>query len=148
MDIQFISSTPMVRETSQIGSPAEAVCNIMPLLKELASDIGGMDQEIFLAIPLNNLNQAGAPILIAVGAMDQAIVDMRVLFRRLLTVGALDFIVLHNHPSGSAGFSQEDIYLTKSIAEAGRLINIKLIDHIIIYGENNFTSYMDTVGSI
>jgi DNA repair protein RadC len=148
MKIQFISSAPMVRETPQIEGPAEAVCNIMPLLNELASDIGGMDQEIAIAIPLNTRHEAGTPILISVGAMDQAVIDMRVLFRRLLTVGASAFIFIHNHPSGSDEFSQADIDLTKRVKEAGRIVNIDLIDHIVIYGENNFTSYIEAFGSL
>lgn len=69
---------------------------------------------------------------VAKGNVNSGIVDPRGIFSRLLMLGAVSFIAVHNHPSGSIEPSREDINVTKRLKECGELLNVKILDHIII----------------
>lgn len=70
------------------------------------------------------------------GSMDQTVISPRDLFRRLLMIPASRFILAHNHPSGSTSPSKEDISITKRIDELSKMMDISMLDHIIIGGDN------------
>jgi len=69
---------------------------------------------------------------LAHGTVNAAVCSPREVFVRLCLCGATAFILAHNHPSGDSSPSGEDILFTKRMAEAGKIINIQLLDHIII----------------
>ena len=69
-------------------------------------------------------------------------VDVRILFKTALENFATGIIVAHNHPSGNLKPSQDDISITKIIFEAGKVLNIKLLDHIIIT-QNSWLSFAE-----
>ena len=69
-------------------------------------------------------------------------VDVRVLFRIAIEHFATSIIVAHNHPSGSLKPSLEDIQITKNIKNAGEILNVTLLDHLII-GDNSFFSFAE-----
>lgn len=79
---------------------------------------------------------------ISKGGFSTTIVDQRVIFSRALELKASFIMLCHNHPSGSLKPSSMDITLTKKISEAGEILNIKIIDHIII-GNNSYLSFAD-----
>ena len=74
------------------------------------------------------------------GTMESALIDLRIIFRSSLLFGAEKIILIHNHPNNNLRPSEEDDYLTKKVAEAGELLNVRLIDHIII-GDSNEEYY-------
>ena len=76
---------------------------------------------------------------ISKGTVNASLVSPRELFIEALQKNAVSIILLHNHPSGDPTPSKEDILITKRIKEAGNLIGIELLDHIII-GNNCYTS--------
>lgn len=78
-------------------------------------------------------------LLIATGTVNSAIVPIREVFVNALKYGAVNIILIHNHPSGDPDPSIEDIHVTQKIAEVGKLIGILLMDHIII-GDNRYIS--------
>ncbi len=149
MKFNVISAPAMVKESGvKVTSPREAFTAVTALMEKMAEEIGGTDQELFIAVPLNTVNEAGAPILISMGGQNFASVDQRILFRRLLLAGAANFIIVHNHPSGSMTFSQEDIALTKEIREGANILGMKLFDHLLITSERSWFSYSEQVGPL
>ena len=69
---------------------------------------------------------------VSVGSLNQSIVQMRELFKTACLSSAAAILVVHNHPSGDPSPSSEDLSITRRIKEAGDLLGIKLLDHIII----------------
>lgn len=91
------------------------------------------------------LNQAGRIIRkqrISVGGLSSTQVDVRVILREALTCNATSMILCHNHPSGNTRPSQDDDRLTHSLLEAGRTMNIRLLDHVIVADGSHY-SYGD-----
>ena len=91
------------------------------------------------------LNQAGRIIRkqrISVGGLASTQVDVRVILREALTCNATSMILCHNHPSGNTRPSQDDDRLTHSLLEAGRTMNIRLLDHVIMADGSHY-SYGD-----
>jgi len=78
--------------------------------------------------------------LISKGNIDETLVDMRVLFQKILLTGAVKIVLAHNHPSGNLNPSTNDINLTISISDGCNLFDIALEDHIIIDGQGQWYS--------
>lgn len=76
------------------------------------------------------------------GTFDSSFVDMKSVFTRALHVGASCIILVHNHPSGNVEPSKDDILVTERMKEAGKLLGIELIDHLII-GTGGFKSILN-----
>ena len=76
------------------------------------------------------------------GSVNSSVASVREMFQKALLANAVSVIVLHNHPSGDPTPSREDITVTKRMVEAGNLIGIDVLDHIII-GDNRYTSLKD-----
>ena len=77
-----------------------------------------------------------------IGGLTSTIVDVRVVFQKLITNGSTSFIVLHNHPSGNLKPSQADVKITKKIVNASKIFDIKLLDHLIV-ADNSYFSFAD-----
>jgi len=69
---------------------------------------------------------------ISVGSLDSSIVHPREVFKEAISASAASLIFVHNHPSGDPEASEDDIKLTKRLAEAGEIVGIDVLDHIII----------------
>lgn len=98
--------------------------------------------EEFWALFLNQNNKVVHIVQLTQGGINQSIVDIRVLFKVALEHFSTGIIISHNHPSGNLKPSQEDINITKKIKEAGNLMNIQLLDHLIIT-QNSYLSFAD-----
>lgn len=92
---------------------------------------------------LNNRNKVIDHVKIAVGGLTATVVDIRLILREALLKRATGIALCHNHPSGSLKPSGEDDRLTKSLYDASKIMNIKLVDHIIIT-DNGYYSYSDS----
>ncbi len=92
-------------------------------------------KEYFLALLLDTRNQLIKVAEISVGSLDTSIVHPREVFKEAISASAAAVIFAHNHPSGDAEASPDDIKLTKRLAEAGELVGIDVLDHIIIGGK-------------
>ncbi len=88
---------------------------------------------------LNTKTKLIDEIIISKGTVNAAVISPRELFIEALQKGAVSIILLHNHPSGDPTPSREDILITKQIREAGELLGVNLLDHIII-GDNCYIS--------
>ena len=98
-----------------------------------------VQQEEFHVLLLSTKHQVLASCCVAVGTMDAALVDPRRVFQEALRHQAAALILAHNHPSGDPSPSKEDIALTLRLAEAGKLLELPVLDHIII-GDGRFVS--------
>ena len=100
------------------------------------------DQEHFCILFLDNANNITGYKVLFSGGMNAATVDLKVVFRNALLFGACSIIVVHNHPSNSLIASKEDIQITQEIKQAGKLLGIRLLDHIILTN-NSYLSMAD-----
>ena len=102
----------------------------------------GKKQEYFYCLYLDNKSRLIERKLLFMGTINQSIVHPREIFKEAYLTSASKIICLHNHPSGDIKPSKEDIYLTKSLVEIGKLQGISVIDHIIV-GKDNYYSFYD-----
>lgn len=98
--------------------------------------------EEFWAIFLNQSNRVIHFAQLTQGGISQSIVDVRILFKTALDHFSTGIIIAHNHPSGNLKPSREDIEITQKIKEAGKILNIQLLDHLIIT-QNSYFSFSD-----
>ena len=126
-----------VRET-----PSEVkLCSPAAVFDEM-KEIGKADQESLWIIMLNTKNMMIRKEMVSLGTIDCANADIRIIFRRLFQYGAPSFVMCHNHPSGDALPSADDIRLTKKTKDVAELMEFKLVDHIII-GDGGYFSFVE-----
>lgn len=99
-------------------------------------------QEEFLLLVLNTRNRIQKEVSISVGTLNSSIVHPRDVFGHALREAAAGVIFVHNHPSGDPSPSEEDITLTRRLVEAGKLLGIKVLDHVVI-GSHEWYSFAD-----
>lgn len=98
------------------------------------------DREHFICLHMDARNRPIAHDLVSVGSMNASLVHPREVFKSAILGCAGSVILLHNHPSGDKTPSLEDITLTKRMAEAGEILGIEVLDHIITGAKNDFIS--------
>ncbi|MBQ7280360.1 MAG: DNA repair protein RadC [Bacteroidales bacterium] len=106
--------------------------NATDIYNAIMPEISDLQQEEFWALYVNTRMQLLHKCCICKGGLTETLVDIRVLFKTALSYGATMIAVAHNHPTGQVKPSKNDDNLTKRIREAGRLLSIPLMDHIII----------------
>ena len=99
---------------------------------ELCADIRNSKREHFLAFYLNSRNTLIAREIISVGTLDTSLVHPREVFEPALRHNAANVIVAHNHPSGDCAPSEEDVLITKRLIQAGSVLGVELVDHVIV----------------
>ena len=104
------------------------------------SILDGEEQEVFLVIPVDVKNKVLGYEEVHRGSVDECPVSMKTVFRTAVHMGATAILVAHNHPSGDPTPSREDLALTDRLREAGKLLGLPLLDHLIIGGGGQYTS--------
>ena len=118
-------SEGLERET--IKSSKDAAHIFMPLLQDL-------NHEVFCVMYLNQSRRLLRCEMLSSGGMTATVVDVRMILKNCLLYNANQVIIGHNHPSGSTKPSEADKQLTYKLRDAGELMDVKLIDHLIIAG--------------
>ena len=108
----------------------------------LQPHLGNLQHEEFWVIYLNQQHAVLSHEQLSRGGITQTSVDMRLAFKRALALQAVAMILAHNHPSGHPRPSQSDHSLTKKFEKAGKNLDIRLLDHLIIT-ENTYFSFAD-----
>ncbi len=106
------------------------------------SEIGHEKVEKFIIVLLNTKNEIIKWEIISVGSLNASIVHPREVFNKAIKKNAAAIIAVHNHPSGHVSPSQEDMNVTMRLKEAGKIVGINLIDHIII-GRERYYSFKE-----
>jgi DNA repair protein RadC len=119
-------------ERSQIRSPADAANLVM-------TEMGLLEQEQLRVILLDTKNRVLSTPTIYVGSLNTSLIRVGELFREAIRRNCASLIVLHNHPSGDPTPSPEDVAVTRQIVEAGKLLDVDVLDHLII-GRQRFVS--------
>ena len=101
---------------------------------EATADLRVQRREHFLGLYLNTRNRLLARETISVGSLNASILHPREVFEPALRLGAASVVVVHNHPSGETDPSEDDLCITRRLAEAGEILGITLLDHVIVAG--------------
>ena len=139
METVQIVKINLVREKSMnltyginISSPEDAE-------KAFREYIGDSDREVFVVMTLNNRNSITSLTTAFMGSLNSCVVHPREVFKTAILSNAEGIILCHNHPSGECKPSSEDIAATARMIEAGKILGIQVLDHIIL-GDEKFTS--------
>ncbi len=128
VSVRLVRDSPIFSE-QKITNPENAIAVVGTVLCE-------MDREVVCVI---NLKADGTPInchIASMGAINQAIVEPRELFKSAILSNAASMIMVHNHPSGNLEPSKDDTIITDRILKLSGLLGIPLVDHVIVGGDN------------
>jgi DNA repair protein RadC len=127
-----LEGQPETGKRQVVKNPIEVVSVVRGKLK-------GKKKEHFLVVLLDTRNQVIKVSEVSVGSLDTSVVHPREVFKEAISASAASVIFVHNHPSGDTEASEDDIRLTKRLAEAGEIMGIDVLDHIIVT-DNDFLS--------
>ena len=116
---------PPANERPKVTSPATAASLLLPRMRHL-------EQEQLWIVLLDTRNQVMKIAEIYKGSLNTSVVRIGEVFRPAIEMAAAAIIVAHNHPSGIAEPSPEDVSVTKEIRKAGQLLSIEVLDHIVL----------------
>jgi DNA repair protein RadC len=122
--------------TAPLSGPADAAA-------ELSLHLSGQAQERFAVLLLDVKNRPVGTQLISIGSATETIAHPREVFREAIRQGATRLIVGHNHPSGEVEPSPQDLGLTRQLLQAGQILSIPLLDHLIL-GHDRFNSLRES----
>jgi len=121
-----VLSLPVVKEASVDNCRTPEDCY------RIMSDTAQLAQEAFSVLTLNRKYNMINRHLVTLGIMDASLVHPREIFRAAIHDGAAAIVLSHNHPSGDPTPSAEDIRITRQLIEAGKIIHIEVLDHVIV----------------
>jgi DNA repair protein RadC len=98
----------------------------------LVAELGGLDREHFLGIYLDARHRVLTIETVSIGTLNASLVHPREVYRPAVSLQAAALVVAHNHPSGCAQPSGDDLELTRRLARSGRLLGIELLDHLVV----------------
>jgi DNA repair protein RadC len=107
--------------------------------QHVKSDLMDLPHEEFWVILLNRANRIIKKKRVSEGGVSGTVADPKIIFKLALEELASGMIVVHNHPSGNLTASQSDIDLTRKLKEAGKFLEVQLLDHLIIAGQKYFS---------
>ncbi|MBU0718597.1 MAG: JAB domain-containing protein [Planctomycetes bacterium] len=116
--------TKIAEPSAPLNSPGEVAKRYAYLEK--------YDRERLIRIDLDNENRVIGEELVAIGTADAALMSPREIFRGAILNGATRIIVVHNHPSGNAEPSREDLDVREKLVEAGKLLAVPVVDFVIV----------------
>jgi DNA repair protein RadC len=135
MELGKRRSMEMPVELPKIKSSDDAFRIMQPVLGELP-------HEEFWVMLLDNSHKVLEKKNISIGGITGTLVDTRLVFKKAIEAGAVAMVLAHNHPSGNLKPSMQDKALTMKLIEAGKLLDIKILDHLIIT-QQGFYSFAD-----
>jgi DNA repair protein RadC len=105
----------------------------------LQSFLADKPVEEFWILLLNRANKIIEPMRVSEGGLTGTVVDPRVIFRKAIEKNAVSIILCHNHPSGNTRPSEADVQITRKMREAGKLIDVAVLDHVIVSDSGYFS---------
>ena len=135
--LEMVKDKTVDYETRHIKNP-EDLANLGYRL------LGKADREIFLAVCLNTRNAINAVNVVSVGSLTTSVVHPREVYKLAIMTNSAGIALLHNHPSGETEPSKEDIKMTRQLIDAGRVLGIRVLDHVIV-GDGAFYSFSENM---
>ena len=134
--VMLVREARMPYDQPQIRSAADAS-------RMLATYLADVDREHFVVLLLDQKNRCLGIHTVSMGSLTASIVHPREVFKAAILANAATILCGHNHPSGDPQPSQEDRAITHRLAEAGKLLGINMLDHIIIGSAGQYFSFAD-----
>lgn len=142
------AKTAQIKAALELGKRVATNASVERVVIKTPEDVAGLvmeemrhlDREHFRALFLNAKNQVIGQEVISIGTLNSSAVHPRELFKNAIKRSAAAIILIHNHPSGDPSPSREDVEVTRRVIEAGHIIGIEVLDHLII-GDNKFNSF-------
>jgi DNA repair protein RadC len=123
-------------ERTRIRGPRDVYERCAPALRDLP-------QEEFHVLLLNTQHAVIRELVVTRGTLDTSVVHPREVFRAAIAESAAAMVLVHNHPSGDPTPSPEDMTVTRQLAQAGKLLGIAVLDHIVI-GDGRYASFVES----
>lgn len=145
MDTRTLDGTIPVYRCSLVRErelPERAVRNSDDIAALLAPLLADQDREHFVVILLNGKHKPVGVNVVSIGSLNATITHPREVFKPAILGSAAAIILAHNHPSGDPTPSPEDDAITKRLREAGELLGIRVLDHVVL-GDGRHFSYSD-----
>ena len=140
MQIRCIAELSRRIAQAKIGAEDELVYNDPKVIGSYyMEEMRHENQEIVIVLCLSSKGRLLGKKMVSRGSVNAAFLDPREIYKEALSRRAASIILLHNHPSGDPSPSAEDIEITNRIAQAGELIGIPLLDHLVI-GDRSYVS--------
>ena len=134
VSIQMVKEKSLPYGTKKVESPREAAAIA-------AEFLAGADREHFIVFCLDTKNNVNAINTVSVGSLNTLLVHPREVFKPAILSNSCSIILCHNHPSGNPDPSKEDIEVTARLVEAGKILGIEVIDHVVIGDDGRYTSF-------
>lgn len=124
------------------GGPRRKLASSRDVAEHFTPRLFNLPREVFVAVLLNARNEMIREITVAVGCLTGSLVHPREVFQPAVRDSAAAVILVHNHPSGDPTPSPEDAQLTERLVEAGRILGIRVLDHVVV-ARGGFSSLMN-----
>ena len=131
----------IVSQKHQKVTSPQSLANVLQAILDNESEIDKQKEHLW-TIGLNTKNVVQYVELVSLGILDASLVHPREVFRLAVSKGVSSIVVGHNHPSGDITPSKEDLAVTKRLREAGQVLGIPVLDHVII-GQGSFYSFAE-----
>ncbi len=131
----------LVRETS-VPFESKRFTNSRDVFNAFRQEMMTYDREHFVAVMLDAKNGIIGVHEVSIGSLSTSVVHPREVYKAAVAASAAGIMFLHNHPSGDPVPSREDRDCTKRLFEAGKVLGIRVLDHIVV-GENDYFSFAD-----
>lgn len=135
----LMAAFELARRTQLVRQDDKVIIRSPHDMAKICNDLQYLEKEHFVTVYLNTKNMVIGRETISVGSLNAAIVHPREVFRAAIRRGAASLVFAHNHPSTDPTPSLEDIKLTQRLVEAGDLVGIEVLDHVIIGGNQHIS---------
>lgn len=136
VQVQLVKERSLAYVSKQINCPRDAA--------DLAAEfLAGVDREHFVVMCLDTKNNINAINTVSVGTLNSSLVHPREVYKPAILANSNAIILCHNHPTGIPEPSREDLEVTKRLVEAGNILGIEVIDHVVIGDNGRYTSFKE-----
>jgi DNA repair protein RadC len=123
--IQMVKERRFIYGGNRLSAPEQAAQAFMQI-------IGNPDREFFVALLIDGKNRIRSLHVVSEGTLNQSLVHPREVYKSAILANSAAIILAHNHPSGDTAPSREDREITRRLQEAGEILGIKVLDHVIV----------------
>lgn len=139
--IEILSIIEIAKRLKDVSSIEKPLLNPYDIFGRVNNQLMFLKQEHFLLLCLDNKNKVIKEKTIFIGSLNMSVVTPREVFKEAIAISSAKIVLVHNHPSGDALPSEEDLLMTEQFQKLGQMMSIEVIDHIVV-GWNQFYSIM------